>query len=156
MDASKNYYDLLYLVNPSFLHNIEKPQKHIINNEDLLFYKRRIFTQTRDFLNGKKSNDLELNKIFNIYAQHCIEFFKFKDKSSLIQNDYLKYNKKKGSTTTVATDISFNNKLLMKEKPPRIPKMTDHIIIKNRKKTSQVIPKIRKIDLKNEKYKGKK
>ena len=44
----------------------------------------------------------------------------------------------------------------MKEKPPRIPKMTDHIIIKNRKKTSQVIPKIRKIDLKNEKYKGKK
>lgn len=161
MDNSGNYYDLLYFSNPSFLHNIENQQNHdpIVNNDDLLFYKRRIFTQTRDFLNGKKSEDLELNNLFNIYIKHCIEYFKFKDKSSVIQDDYIEYNQKK--STTIINDpsfnnISFNNKLLMKEKPQKIPKITDHIIVKNKRKTSQVIPKIRKINLKNEKYKGKK
>ena len=155
MDFSGNYYDLLYFVNPSFLDSIEKPNNNnIIDNEDLLFYKRRIFTQTRDFLNGKQCDNLELNKIFNIYAQHCIEFFKFKDRSAIIQNEYSKYNKKK--STASVTDVSLNNNLFMREKPPRVPKITDHIIIKNKKQKSQVIPKIRKIDLKNEKYKGKK
>lgn len=161
MDNSSNYYDLLYFTNPYFLHNIKNQQNHDpnVNNDELLFYKRRIFTQTRDFLNGKKSNDLELNNLFNIYVKHCIEYFKFKDKSNIIQSDYTEYNKKNNTVLTNDTsfnNISFNNKLLMKEKPQRIPKITDHIIVKNKKKSSQIIPKIRSINLKNEKYKGKK
>ena len=152
MDNSANYYDLLYLVNPTFLHNIEKSKSKIVNNDDILFYKRRIFTLTKEFLNGKNCDNLELNNLFKIYARNCIEYFKFKDKSTIIQKDYLKYNKKKG--TPIVQDISFNNKILMKQPPPRIPKMTDHIIVKNRKHKPQVIPKIRIINLKEEKYKG--
>ena len=154
MDNSANYYDLLYLVNPTFLNNIKKSKSEIINNDDLLFYKRRIFTLTRDFLNDKNCDKLELNYLFKIYAQNCIEYFKFKDKSNIIQQDYLKYNQKK--STTVVKDSSFNNKILMKQKPPRIPKITDHINVKKKTQKPLVIPKIRKINLKDEKYKGKK
>lgn len=153
MDNSANYYDLLYLVNPAFLNNIEKSKIDVIDNDDLLFYKQRISTLTQDFLNGKMCDQLELNHLFEIYAQNCIEHFKFKDKSNTIQQDYLKYNQKK--STTVVTDISFNNKIIMKQKPQRIPKITDHINVKKKTQKQSVIPKIRKINLKEEKYKSK-
>ena len=98
MDDSLNTIDLEYLINPIFTKttsNIDKSEKNNYE-EDMKFYKKRIFKVTKDMLRGKKIEP-DIDKAFINYTKACIEYFKFIDKAEIIQKDYKMYSQK--STT---------------------------------------------------------
>ena len=86
MDTSLNMIDLEYLINPSFSH-IKKTIITDTYSQDIKFYRKRVFQLTKDFLCENYINK-ELEIAFINYSQKCIEYFKFIDKSDIIQQDY--------------------------------------------------------------------
>ena len=77
MDTSSNIIDYMYLVNPNRLDRIkQKKENTIILNEEIHFYRKRIFSLTKDYLKGK-SRDRDLDKMWEIYAKACVDYFKF-------------------------------------------------------------------------------
>ncbi len=53
MDISTNCIDLQYLINPSILQKLNRSsQLNILSEEDLQFYRKRIFQLTKHFLQG--------------------------------------------------------------------------------------------------------
>ena len=157
MDISTNCIDLQYLINPSILQKLNRSsQLNILSEEDLQFYRKRIFQLTKYFLQGKSIN-ATMDKTFQNYAQTCIRYFKFKDKASIIQQDYKGLPQKK-KTHIPKLNMKDNNKLIMKNKAPDIPKITDHIHVKRTKKIQPkniIIPIQRTINLKDPKFKNK-
>jgi hypothetical protein len=157
MDTSANMYDLQYLTNPNFMMRLSDNYKSKISPADLKFYKKRIFSLTKDYLKGKK-RDKTLDKIWEEYALACIEHFKFVDKAEIIQEDYKNFSNKKKKTQIDKDAVKNSNELMMNKKAPPAPRITDHIKIKTtRIKTNKklVIPKQRKLNIKTDKFKNK-
>ena len=156
MDVSCNLIDLKYLINPAFASLLDDKQQTVVaNNEDIRQYKRRIFLLTKDFLNGKQTQDVSINALFDRYTSHCIEYFKFSDKKAIIQEDYKNLVSKKKSSPT-NSNINPDN-IIMKKPQQRIPRITDHINITttiNKKKI--IIPQVRNLNRKIKKDKKKK
>tara|TARA_B110000046_G_scaffold177578_1_gene204525 strand:- start:6216 stop:6695 length:480 start_codon:yes stop_codon:yes gene_type:complete len=159
MDKTANYYDLLYLANGRS-QTCNETNSTILNNDDLLFYKKRMLILTNRFINGGKSDDDDINEMFKLYAQMVIEHFKYNDTRDTIQQDYVKYNTKSCKTFKTndlsGTIVETNNELIMRKKIVLAPKMTNHVVITNVKKKSFVIPRIRQINLKDNKFKDTK
>ena len=151
-----NMIDLKLLSNPSALYNLNKLEEEpidIIDKRELEFYKIRIFNTAKEILQNK---DVEpkLKELFYHFANKCISYYKFTDKSDNIQKDYIHLEKKQKKPSEFK-NISDNNKIIMKEKKVRIPKITDHIKIKTRQIKKTFIPKKRNLNLKDPKYKVK-
>jgi len=151
-----NMIDLKLLSNPSALYNLNKLEEEpidIIDKKELEFYKIRIFNTAKEILQNK---DVEpkLKELFYHFANKCISYYKFTDKSDNIQKDYIHLEKKQKKPSEFK-NISDSNKIIMKEKKVRIPKITDHIKIKTRQIKKTFIPKKRNLNLKDPKYKIK-
>ena len=160
MDTSSNKFDLIYLVNPNLINKLQfknNTQHSELFKDDVKFYRKRIFALTRDYLKGKK-RDKDLDKIWENYANSCIEYFKFIDKSEIIQNTYKDIKVKKNTTLLDLKAVDKGNEFIMNKKKPPAPRITDHIKIKstsNKTNRKIVIPRERKINLKNERFKNK-
>jgi hypothetical protein len=156
MDKTANYYDLLYLAKGK-LQTGDETTYTTLNEDDFLFYKKRLLILTKDFIKGGVSDDDGVNDMFKLYAQTVIEHFKYNDTRDTIQQDYVKYNTKANKTFKIndlsGTIVESNNELIMRKKIVLVPKMTNHVVITNVKKKSMVIPRIRKINLKDKKFK---
>jgi hypothetical protein len=156
MDGSTNELDLRYLTNPVFIQNlnIKETETSTIRKKDLKRFKSRIFELTRDILLGKGDINDSIMNSFNEYAKTCIKHFKFTDKSNMIQEDYANYDSIKNKIKDISNNYDYN-KLIMKERQKQNPIM-NFVEIKNKKKEELILPKIRKIKVKNKKNKGKK
>jgi len=154
MDKTANYYDLLYLAKHTAPTSEE--QGITLNEDDFLFYKKRLLFLTTDFINGELSDDMGINEMFKLYAQTVIEYFKYNDTRDTIQQDYVEYEKK--GKILKMNDLSGTvvDSLIMRKKITLVPKMTNHVVITNVKKKATIIPRIRKINLKDKKFKNKK
>jgi len=109
MDASLNLIDLQYLTNHvHFSKLMKKKNLTQISQNDLEFYKKRIFKLTKDLLRGEKINT-KVNKSFANYAQNCIDHFKFTDKMELIQADYKNITSPKSSKKSTFNMKQTNN-----------------------------------------------
>ena len=151
-----NMIDLKLLSNPSALYHLNKLEEEsidIIDKKELEFYKIRIFNTAKEILQNK---DVEpkLKELFYHFANKCITYYKFTDKSDNIQKDYIHLEKKQKKPSEFK-NISDSNKMIMKEKKVRIPKITDHIKIKTRQIKKTFMPKKRNLNLKDPKYKIK-
>ena len=157
MDISTNEMDLMYLTNPLILQKLKKSsQINTVCNEDLLFYRKRIFQLTKYFLQNKQINP-SMDAAFQNYAQVCIRYFKFMDKAAILQESYASLSKKKKKKTK-DFDIKSTNKQIMRNKPETIPKITDHIHIKRILQAPTrniIIPQRRNINLKDPKFREK-
>ena len=164
MDISANPLDLIYFTNSVSYKKINK-RNEIDDGEymkDLLFYRKRILQKTKDLLRDKDAN-MEMKKVFKDYTNYMIKYFKFMDKSEIIQQDYqnLGENKKK----RVKTDFKLErqNKLMMREKKNKEKGTIESCIdvkFKNKKKYEPYIPQKKIInitieDLKNKGVKNK-
>ena len=134
MDKTANYYDLLYLAKHAAPTSEE--QGITLNEDDFLFYKKRLLLLTTDFINGELSDDMEINEMFKLYAQTVIEYFKYNDTRDTIQQDYVEYEKK--GEILKMNDLSGTvvDSLIMRKKVMLIPTMTNHVVITNVKKKS--------------------
>jgi hypothetical protein len=148
--------DLQFLSNPlaiQKIYNNDIVRSKNINKEEIEFYKIRIFNVAKEILQNKP-NDIKLTETFYEFANQCIRYFKFTDKSEHIQSGYDKIKEKKRET--IFKDISNSNFLIMREKKVKIPKITDHIkIIKKKIKKTTFFPKEMGVNFKDLKYKTK-
>ena len=118
MDLSGNRFDLMYLVNPNLMNKLQhknNTENTALFKNDIKFYRKRIFALTRDYLRGKK-RDNDLDKIWENYAQSCIEYFKFIDKSEIIQNTYKDIKVKKNTTPIDLKAVDKGNEFIMNKK----------------------------------------
>jgi len=153
-----NIYDLQYLTNPCFAQKIqERTTSLLVREADVRFYRKRIFQLTKEYLQGKKQ-DNQLDNVFERYAAACIDYFKFVDKSEIIQEDYKKYSKvKKSKAVPKSYNVKDTNQIIMKKNQERIPKITDSINIKTtRNLRKMIIPQQRNINLRESRFKYKK
>tara|TARA_B100001057_G_C22776660_1_gene921885 strand:+ start:348 stop:839 length:492 start_codon:yes stop_codon:yes gene_type:complete len=159
MDISTNDFDLLYLTNPAFLQNLNNKNQLInentIGKKDFKKFKSRIFELTRDILMGKNDIDDSIKQSFNEYAKTCIKHFKFTDKSNIIQEDYKNYNNatinnQNFSNKTEPTNKKNYDNLIMNKKEKE-KNLMEFVEITNKKKQDLIVPKIRKIKVKNKK-----
>ena len=156
MNDPCNKFDLMYLVNPNILDKVQPHQETTKEyKEDLKFYRKRIFALTKDYLKGHKK-DKDLDKIFFEYSSACIEYFKFIDKSEIIQESYKNLETKPKCEKVDKQAVNKSNEFIFNKKKPPAPRITDHIKIKSTKTNKKiVIPRERKINLKNERFKNK-
>ena len=156
MDLSKNtQIDLLYLTNPNFKIKYNKENEHIVDKEDIKFYRKRILQDTKQHLRGDVINE-NIQNVFYRYANELIKHYKFIDKKELIQEEYKDLPKKKQKNPK-NFKLKNENELLMKK--PEIVKKTIKdfipIVVKERKKKKIIIPKQKKYDIKNPKNREK-
>ena len=105
-------------------------------------------------LRGEKINT-KVDKAFEHYAKICIDHFQFMDKMELIQGE-LKDVKQEKNSSKQAFNIKETNNLMCRQKKPHRPKITDHIKIKtNRTTKPPIIPKQKKFNLKDPKFREK-
>ena len=164
MEVSCDKLNLLYLTNQTYqnkynkLENDKTKKSEItIDDKDIEFYRKRIFQMTKELLRGKKINS-DVNNSFRNFAGVCINYFQFEDAKEVYQKEYenMETNEKK-------PDLSFNevevNKFMMKSEKPEEPKtIKDFLNVKStykEKRRKIPIPKRKKIDLKNEKFRTK-
>lgn len=149
MSFDTNKITLQYLANNIYnkLDNIDNKDK-IINQEDILFYKKRLIKVFKLQLKNYKLNN-EIDNIFNNYVNELIYTFKLEDKNEEIQKD-LKNKDININEERKSTDLSCNyNKLIYKNnKKPNI----ENFVINN-KEEKIIYPKIKNINIKTEYYK---
>ena len=148
MDCSAiNMIDLEFLTNPMELQKLHKNNNKLqIDQNDVTFYKKRIFQMAKNIL-LKKKTDIKVKNAFDSFCKVCIEHFKFIDKSEIIQTDY-SHIKTKQKIPPKNINLHTTNEIIMRKKKVRSPKITDHIKIKrknNKKKT--IMPKKRSFNL---------
>jgi len=155
MDISLNMIDLEYLINPSFSSLCPDPKEEEEDlKSDIDFYKKRIFKLTKDLLRNTKCTT-EVNRGFKEYAKICIQYFKFMDKSEIIQKQYA--NQKKSESKNVVPQTEIPNHLLMRSAPAihrTIPECMP-VKVKNEKKKVIFMPQNHNINLKDPLFKIK-
>lgn len=141
MNISPNSIDLMYLSNQNSF-KIKEKNEPLYTKKDLLKYRNRIFTQTRDILKGKIT-DINTQAAFDEYVKISIENFKFLDKKNIIQKDYSDI--KIPDKPIGKIDYNETNKLVYKKDEPTHRRITDCIAIKRKTKIKKkmIIPKQR-------------
>tara|TARA_B100001094_G_scaffold323669_1_gene374972 strand:- start:377 stop:886 length:510 start_codon:yes stop_codon:yes gene_type:complete len=167
MDISANPLDLIYFTNISAYKKINKRKETKNENDeeykkDLLFYRKRILQKTKDLLRNNECNN-DMKQVFNDYSRYMIKYFKFIDKSEIIQQDYQNLGENKKKCVKKDFKLESQNKLMMREKKSKEKGTIESCIdvkIKNKKIYEPYIPQKKIInitveDLKNKGVKNK-
>ena len=85
-----------------------------IDQQDIIFYKKRIFQMAKDIL-LQNQTDSKVKHAFDSFCKVCIEYFKFIDKSDIIQTDY-SHIKVKKDLSKENIDLHTTNKIIMRKK----------------------------------------
>lgn len=167
MDISANPLDLIYFTNSAAYKKINK--RNETKNEDdeeykkdILFYRKRILQKTKDLLRDNEANT-EMKKVFKDYSNYMINYFKFTDKSEIIQKDYKNLGENKKKCVKKNFKLESKNKLMMREKKSKEKGTIESCIdvkFKNKKIYEPYIPQKKIInitidDLKNKGVKNK-
>jgi len=167
MDISANPLDLIYFTNSTAYKKINKKNERNNDNseeykKDILFYRKRILQKTKDLLRDNNC-DVEMKNVFTDYTKHMIKYFKFIDKSEIIQQDYDNLGENKKKCVKTDFELGSQNKLMMREKKNKEKGKIESCIdvkIKNKKKYQPYLPQKKIInitldDLKNKGVKNK-
>jgi hypothetical protein len=137
---------------------------HLYNKKDKRFYRRRILNLTKEMLLNNESDDLlwDVKEAFNNYVKTCIGYFKIKDETDIIQEDYredllldeITVKQLNESDDIVSPEEA--DKLMMRSiKLNKLP-LDDFVTVVRTKPIKEIIlPKQKDINLKDEKLKQK-
>jgi hypothetical protein len=155
MDISSNKIDLLYLSNSVYLNKYNKKVETVKNiNNEIDFYKKRIFQITKDLLR-KKPVDTKIQDAFNNFVGVVIEYFKFNDTMEIYQKEYkdISIDKKKPN---INFELMDTNKLMTKEIKFSQKTIKEIMNIQsNKKKHKLIIPSKKNIEINTDEYKNK-
>uniref|UniRef100_A0A6C0E261 Uncharacterized protein n=1 Tax=viral metagenome TaxID=1070528 RepID=A0A6C0E261_9ZZZZ len=141
---------------------------NLYNKKDKRFYRRRILNLTKEMLLNNYSDDLlwDVKESFNNYVKTCIGYFKIKDETDIIQEDYHEVYQKDGLLDEI-TSQQLNesddivtpeeaDKLMMRSiKLNKLP-LDDFVTVVRTKPIKQLIlPKQKDINLQDIKLKQK-
>lgn len=163
------HLDLEYLINKE---QYNKPvEKHLNNSKNKLnenkkylkdkkFYKKRILSLTKNLYNQEdiQSVNNDIINIFDSYIKSCIEYFKHLDTNDLFQEDFkeLKISTNNVSIPLEESMLNTNNEILIgnvKKKTNALDNFVKKIPLPN--KNEIIIPKQKKVNLKDPKLKDK-
>ena len=148
--------NLQYLLNKSYM----KINKNVSVDQDVKFYKKRIFDLTKRFFKMEDSDELimilkegDIHNAFLNYTHICASYFKMKDLTDTIQEDFPKDILSDILEDNIGTEPESNlyKKLFMKEKC----NLDKFVTYTKAKELPIVIPIQREIDLKNPIFKKK-
>ena len=137
--------------------------------KDKKFYKKRTFELTKQLLNHENPDRITtmvLNS-FDNYFKDCIEYFKILDKTDIIQEDYIEYNLEEKIINDVSNnlpnildetihDTSYNSLLTTHSININQTSLLDNFVtVKNVKLNKMILPKQKKINLKDPILKNK-
>ena len=133
MDKKHNL-DLMYFTNPNFCrkNNIKNPDLEIDVNE-VAFYKNRIQKTINDLLDGKKINNV-VDATFNNFLKKTMEYYKFVDKSDIIQKEYNDIKKNKLSPIKIKNKFTLEDTNGLVVKKIIDPNMRTYVKVKKPKK----------------------
>jgi len=157
MDISLNQVDLQYLTNPLEMAKVRRQQQTAMSasGDDINFYRTRIFRLTKAYLTGEK-RDPGLDEAFCAYASECVKYFRFLDKSEIIQSDYKNVRQCKKVQKERIGDLDDTNRKFLTTRDKGPPRITDHLkIVRKTTKPKLVVPKTRTYELKNERFRTK-
>ena len=155
-----NRIDLLYLTNQNFIDKYNQKKINTQQNEtlddDIAFYRKRIFNTTKDLLR-KKSVNSTVDSSFIEYCRELIKYFKFIDKKDVLQEEYKDLKEKKKKNIDHNFNLSENDKIMSKETKKTIRTIKDCIPIKVKTKPKQKrkYPKKKDVNIKDEKFRIK-
>lgn len=155
MDICQNNIDLMYFSKSSYLNRTSNNLiKSELSNDDLEFYKKRIFQLTKDILRKKTINKKVLGA-FNDYALAAIKHFKFEDKKEIYQKEFDDLTEIK-KTPNKNFEITETTKMITKEIKINQKSVKELMNVKtNIKKQSLTIPKTKKININTDEFKMK-
>lgn len=138
----KENIDLLYLTNQHFVGKYDQ-KKQVSENlkqftEDMSFYRKRIFSTTKDIIRGKTINN-PVNNSFNNYAQELIKYFKYLDKQDILQQEYDDLKEKNPTKLDDNFNLSEKNQIITRETKKQIKTITDYIPITVKTKKKKLI-----------------
>lgn len=145
---------LAYLVNPSYEGMQTRDKKSVLRCDehqfrvDKRFYKKRILSITRELF---KDNQLPRNiiELHNGYVRQLIEYFKLGDRADIIQEEYDSVISETNDFSDTDCDINTANKEIFNVKE-RHPSLDNYVTIKKLSKEQEIIPKKKRIDLKQD------
>lgn len=158
--SKSNQIDLLYLTNQNFIDKYNQKQSSLSENEtldeDIAFYRKRIFNTTKELLR-KKSVNSAVDSSFIEYCSELIKYFKFIDKKDVLQEEYKDLKEKKQTKVDDNFNLSENDKIMSKETKKTIRTIKDCIPIKVKTKPKQKrkYPKKKDVNIKDEKFRIK-
>ena len=107
MTFDQDEINLRYLANNIYYKNNKNKEDKIINNDDILFYKKRLTKIFKLQLKNYKVND-DIDNIFNDYVSQLIYKFKVEDRNEEIQNNLSNQDISLKNITHIKNDISLN------------------------------------------------
>jgi hypothetical protein len=154
---SQNYINQITLdclLNRVFLESNEMKQREKqIENDDLIFYEKRILNLFQEILSKKLPVNLspDVKYSFDTFIKSSIHYFKMSDSNDLMQAEY---NDIDSSLDTCINDEPINcedaDKLLMRSVTMTLPTLDKYVkrtLIK--KEPNIILPKTREVDIKN-------
>lgn len=145
--ANKHQYDSA--IKRSCSHN----DKSFIS--DKKFYKKRIIDLTKKIFRDEIDNH-ELIRVFNSYTRSCINYFKFLDKTDILQDKYSSMiDISNNDSEYDDKDIVDYDMLLMKKEDIKQINLDTFIIKKNNKSNQKILPKKENINIKTKEHKIK-
>jgi hypothetical protein len=158
-----NMMDIYYFSNKNALSN-NKQNEIKPNNKEFKFYKKRIFQLYKDLM-LKKVTDEDLLRPFHIFNQEAIKYLKFKDKSSILQEEYIDLSNNKRGThcfnsfeNKLQDKVKMNDMVLMRDYNVKTKTISECIPItkkKIKKESKMIIPQKKRINLQDSKFKHK-
>ena len=110
MTFNQDEINLRYLANNIYYKNNKNKEDKIINNDDILFYKKRLTKIFKLQLKNYKVNS-DLDNIFNDYVSQLIYKFQIEDRNEEIQNVLSNQDLALKNITHSKNDISLNIQL---------------------------------------------
>jgi hypothetical protein len=110
MTFDQDEINLRYLANNIYYKNHKNKEDKIINNDDILFYKKRLTKIFKLQLKNYKVNS-DLDNIFNDYVSQLIYKFQIEDRNEEIQNNLSNQDIALKNITNSKNDISLNIQL---------------------------------------------
>lgn len=168
MDSSRNNIDLFYLSRLKHypMNNTQENSTDDTLIKDIKFYRKRILQTTKDLLRNNQISE-DVDESFLDFARVLINYFKFKDKSEIIQATYDKLNEKLMTPPRKKEDIKKEmdkaskkikeqtKKVMIKDSMAPSTNLKNFVTVKTKRKNTMIVPKKKAIDLKNEKFRSK-
>ena len=156
MDICKNKIDLYYFTNSTYLNRFNKSQENDNLNEEIKFYKKRIFQLAKDILRKKEGINKTVEGAFLEFSRFAIQHFKFEDKKEIYQKEYdnMKNIEKKKPLDNF--EIMTTDKIITKEVKISQKSVKELLNVKsNIKKKQMILPSKKSVNINTEYYKMK-
>lgn len=144
-------------------HTVSKREEEKVDKNEYRFYKKRIFYLFKDVMT-KRETEPEIVSAFNEFSKVAIKYLKFKDKASILQEEYKDLsNNTRGKhcfntfTNAPLDQVQYSNHMLMRDYNVKTQSITDCLPITKKpikKETPMPMPQKKEINIKDPKFKS--